>query len=138
MALPRCRYCQELFTPSRYHPEQAVCGGTACQRQRQTDYHRQRIKDDPSYRAQCRDSQQKWRDQHRDYMPNYRKSVRQAESSLEESADCLPQVLELVKNSTAVNLSSYSATVWLISSDKNVKNILANTELILIEAASRR
>jgi hypothetical protein len=71
-------------------------------------------------------------------MPNYRKSIRQAETSLEESADGLPQLLELVKNSTAVNLSSYSATVWLISSVKNVKNILANTELILIEAASRR
>jgi hypothetical protein len=71
-------------------------------------------------------------------MPNYRKSVRQAETSPEESAVGLPRLLELVKNSTVVNLSSYSATVWLISPDKNVKNILANTELILIDAASRR
>lgn len=138
MALHRCRYCQEPFTPCRYHPGQAVCSRIACQRQRQTDYHRQRIKDDPSYRAQCRDSQKKWRDQHRGYMPNYRKSVRQAETSPEEPAVGLPRLLELVKNSTAINLSSYSATVWLISSDKNLENILANTELILIEAASRR
>src|SRR5271168_1580822 len=123
MALHRCRYCQEPFTPCRYHPGQAVCSRIACQRQRQTDYHRQRKKDDPSYRAQCRDSQQKWRDQHRDYMPNYRKSGRQAETSPGESADGMPRLLELVKNSTAVNLSSYSATVWLISSDKKVKNI---------------
>jgi hypothetical protein len=136
MALPRCRYCRELFTPSRYHPEQSVCSGSACQRQRRTDYHRQRINDDPLYRAQCRDSQKKWRDQHRDYMPNYRKSGRPTETRPEESVDSLPRLLEVVKNSAAVKLTSYPAAVWLISSDENLKNILAHARLILIEAAS--
>jgi hypothetical protein len=139
MPLPRCRYCRELFTPSRYHPEQTVCSGSACQRQRRTDYHRQRIKDDPSYRAQCRDSQQKWRDRHPDYMPNYRKRRQnRPETPLAESADSLPRLLELVKNSAAVKLTSYPAAVWLISSDETVKNILAHAKLVLIEAASPR
>jgi hypothetical protein len=139
MPLPRCRYCRELFTPSRFHPEQAVCSGSACQRQRRTDYHRQRIKDDPSYRAQCRDSQQKWRDRHPDYMPNYRKSGKnRAESPLAEPSNSLPRLLELVKNSAAVKLTSYPAAVWLISSDETVKNILAHARLILIEAPPPR
>jgi hypothetical protein len=58
-----------------------VSSRSACQRQRRTDYHRQRTKDDPSYHAQCRDSQQKWRDRHPDYMPNYRKSGQNREKS---------------------------------------------------------
>jgi hypothetical protein len=43
--------------------------------------------------------------------------------------------LELVKNSAAVELTSYRATVWLVSSGKDVENILAKAELILIETA---
>jgi hypothetical protein len=74
MALPCCPYCRELFTPSRYHPDQVVCSGRECQRQRRTDYHRQRFKTDPSYCEQCRDSQQQWREQHPEYMRNYRKA----------------------------------------------------------------
>ena len=27
---PRCPYCQERFTPSRYHPDQVVCGKPDC------------------------------------------------------------------------------------------------------------
>src|SRR5579863_9544085 len=34
MALPGCPYCRELFTPSRYPPDQVVCSGRECQRQR--------------------------------------------------------------------------------------------------------
>jgi hypothetical protein len=132
MALPCCPYCGEPFTPSRYHPRQAVCSTSACQRQRRNDDHRHRINEDASYRAQCLDSQQKWREEHPEYMRNYRRT------HLRKPARSLSELLKSVKNSTAVNLSSYSATVWLISSDKNVKNILANTELILVEAASRR
>jgi hypothetical protein len=71
-------------------------------------------------------------------MPNYRKIGRQAETPPEESGDGLPRLLEFVKNSAAVKLTSYPAAVWLISSDKNVKNILAQAKLILIETPSSR
>src|ERR1700728_3267695 len=135
MALPHCPYCREFFTPSRYHPKQAVCSSSACQRQRRTDDHRQRIKDDPSYRVQCRDSQQKWRQQHPEYMRNYRRGADRlpVEAPSKGSAQSLTRLLNLVKNSTAVNLTAYPVTVWLISSDKHVKNILANAKHILIE-----
>lgn len=132
--LPRCRYCRELFTPSRYHPGQVVCSGSVCQRQRRTDYHRQRIKDDPAYRAQCRDSQQKWRDRHPEYMRNYRRPEgKHLDAPPKELSELLPRLIEFAKNSAAVNLTSYPATTWLMSSDKSVKNILANATLILIE-----
>ena len=46
----RCRYCQQVFQPARYHPQQAVCSQPACQRQRRRDYQRQKIASDPEYR----------------------------------------------------------------------------------------
>jgi len=35
----RCRYCQQVFQSSAYHPQQTVCNQPACQHQRQGDYH---------------------------------------------------------------------------------------------------
>lgn len=135
MPLPRCPYCLELFTRSRYHPDQLVCSGSDCQRQRRTDYHRQKLNDDPSYRAQCRDSQQQWRAQHPEYMRNYRRARgrQPAKVPSEASSRGLARLLECVKNNVAADLTSCRARVWLISSDERVKNILATVELILVE-----
>ncbi|HEV2495191.1 MAG TPA: hypothetical protein VG204_19185 [Terriglobia bacterium] len=30
----RCPYCAQLFQPSRFHPDQIVCGNPDCQRHR--------------------------------------------------------------------------------------------------------
>jgi len=46
----RCRYCQKSFQASKFRPLQTVCSEAACQRQRRTDYHRERIAADPEYR----------------------------------------------------------------------------------------
>ena len=54
-----CRYCIQKFRPSRYHPDQQVCSSADCQRRRRTDYHRQKLIEDPAYREQCLDSQKK-------------------------------------------------------------------------------
>jgi hypothetical protein len=35
-----CRYCQQLFHLSRYHPHQLVCSRPACQGQRRREYRR--------------------------------------------------------------------------------------------------
>jgi hypothetical protein len=135
MALPCCPYCREFFTPSRYRPDQVVCSGPKCQRQRRTAYHRQRLNDDPSYRAQCRDSQQQWREQHPNYMRDYRRAHarRPAKAPSKEFLRGLTRLVERVKNNVAVDLTSCAARVWLISSDE-VKNLVATAELILVEA----
>jgi hypothetical protein len=72
MLLPCCPFCKESFTRSRFHPDQIVCSGPDCQRQRRAAYHRQKLQADPSYRDQCRDSQQQWREQQPEYMRTYR------------------------------------------------------------------
>jgi hypothetical protein len=65
----RCRYCQEIFQPSKFQPRQAVCSGAGCQRKRRTDYHRKKIATDPEYREVCRDSPRKWRAANPGYWP---------------------------------------------------------------------
>jgi hypothetical protein len=70
----RCRYCQQVFQPSAYHPQQKVCNQPACQRKRQRDYHRQKIASDPVYRQVCLDSPRKWRQAHPGYWKQYRQS----------------------------------------------------------------
>jgi len=68
----RCPYCQQVFRPAPYHPQQRVCRQPACQRQRRHDYHRQKIASDPVYQQVCLDSPRKWRERHPDYWKKYR------------------------------------------------------------------
>jgi hypothetical protein len=68
----RCRYCQQVFQPDSYHPQQRVCIKPACQSQRRRDYHRQKIASDPVYQQICLESPRKWRETHPDYWKKYR------------------------------------------------------------------
>src|SRR5215472_5462772 len=68
----RCRYCGQLFQTSPFRPQQAVCSQLSCKRQRQHDYHRQKIASDPVYRQVCLESPRKWRAAHPQYWKQYR------------------------------------------------------------------
>jgi hypothetical protein len=68
----RCRYCRQVFQPAPYHPQQQVCGNSACQSQRRRDYHRQKIASDPVYQQVCLESPRKWRKANPDYWKKYR------------------------------------------------------------------
>lgn len=68
----RCRYCRQAFQPNRYHPQQQVCNQPACQSQRRSDYHRQKIASDPVYQQVCLDSPRKWREVNPGYWKKYR------------------------------------------------------------------
>jgi hypothetical protein len=69
----RCRYCRQSFQPNRYHPQQQVCNQPACQSQRHSNYHRQKIASDPVYRQICLESPRKWRETHTGYWKKYRR-----------------------------------------------------------------
>jgi hypothetical protein len=134
MSFPRCPYCRACFVPSRFHPDQLVCAAAACQRRRRSEYHRQKLHDDPSYREQCRDSQRSWREEHPDYMRTYRS--RQAKVRAEEPG--VHEVLAgLLRNKKAIELTQYPARVWLISSEALVKNTLALAHVIVVEGLVR-
>jgi hypothetical protein len=132
MLLPCCPFCKESFARSRYHPDQVVCSAPDCQRQRRAAYHRQKLQGDPSYRDQCRDSQQLWREQHPEYMRTYREEHQSPKMQPHAVSPDLARLLECVKNNVAIDLKAYSATILLIGSE-GVKNTVATAQLILIQ-----
>jgi hypothetical protein len=69
----RCRYCRQSFQPNRYHPQQQVCNQPACQSQRRSNYHRQKIASDPVYRQICLENPRKWRETHTGYWKKSRR-----------------------------------------------------------------
>lgn len=129
MSPRRCPYCRKGFEPSRYRPDQLVCSSRECQRKRRAAYHRQKVLDDPDYRAQCRDSQKKWRDANPSYDRDYRRSRAQSGRRPDET---LAGLLDGVKNNVALDLKECRAEVWLICGS-GVKNILVSAHLILFQ-----
>lgn len=131
-----CRYCQQLFQPSRYRPDQAVCSSPRCQRQRRADYHRHRIETDPEYAQVVRDSRDKWRRAHPDYQEQYwRAHPQQAERNRAQQRrrDRKRRLTNLVKNNLALDLKQAAAEVWLVgpAADDLVKNNLAASQLLI-------
>jgi len=133
-----CRYCQEIFQPSIYRPEQRVCSQPACQRHRRSDYHRERIRSDAAYAADVRASQKKWRAAHREYWEQYRK--RHPESiernrKQQQRRDQKRHVVNLAKMNLALDLKREASEVWFVGPVvKNLaKNNLAHTKVFIYQ-----
>ena len=138
MSVKICRYCEQEFKPSRYHPNQDVCSSKECQLRRRTDYHRRKIVEDPIYREQCRDSQRKWREQNPDYMKKYVLRRRQENLSQPETSALAAEfqhLLTLVKNNLAFDLKPSAAAIWLVCPPAagQKKNIFANAKLLAVQ-----
>jgi hypothetical protein len=137
----RCPYCQQVFQPAPYHPQQIVCSQSACQRRRRRDYHREKIRADALYAQVVRESQKQWRDEH----PHYQKQYRQTHPELVElnrqrqhQRDQRQRLQRLVKNNLALNLKRSLAEVWLLgpAADDLVKNNLADSQLLILQPGS--
>jgi hypothetical protein len=76
----RCGYCERVFQPSKFQPEQSVCSQPECQQRRRVDYHRQRIASDAEYRQGCQDSSRKWRTRN----PGYWRRRREGNAAIVE------------------------------------------------------
>lgn len=127
-----CPYCCQSFVPSLYHPDQVVCSSTQCQRQRRTEYHKRKFKDDAEYRESCRDSQRLWRERNPDYMRTYR----QSRAALRDYR--LDDLLRCVKNNPALEIRRCPAAAWIvIPKGTRAKNIVASAQTIVFEVSSR-
>jgi hypothetical protein len=107
----RCRYCQEIFQPSKFQPRQTVCSRAGCQRKRRTDYHREKIATDPEYREVCRDSPRKWRAANPGYWKRYREKRPEAAEQnrrRQKLRDRKRRLCDLANNNSA------PAQVWVI------------------------
>lgn len=138
----RCPYCQRTFLPSIYRPQQVVCSQAECQRQRRTDYHRQKLRRDAEYRQVARDSQQKWRQAHPDYLRQYLAQHAEAverNRQQQQRRDQKRRIRLLEKNNLAWDLKRSAAEVWLVSPKiKNLaKNNLASGQVLIFQAVNQ-
>ena len=133
----RCRFCQQVFQLSRYHPHQLVCGRPDCQTQRRREYHRRKLHTDAEYHQVCRDSQEKWRRRNPDYPRHYRQSH---PTSVERNRqgqrrrDRQRHLQNLVKNNLAFDLKNSAAEVWLLGpqAENLAKNNLAFSQVLIL------
>ena len=70
----RCAACDDLLTPRRNVPNQKYCSKPECQRERRRRWQRQKLKEDPDYRANQAAAQRRWRERHPKYWRRYRQS----------------------------------------------------------------
>ena len=139
----RCRYCQQVFQPSKFQPRQTVCSGAGCQRKRRTDYHTEKIAADPEYREVCRDSQHKWRDRHPGYWKQYRETHPEAAElnrQQQKLRDRKRRLRNLANNTSALDLKHSAAQVWLVGSGAAhlANNNSALAQIWVIEALPPR
>jgi superfamily II DNA helicase RecQ len=135
----RCRYCQKSFQVSKFRPLQTVCSEAACQRQRRTDYHRDRITADPEYRDVCRDSPRKWRARNPGYWSRYRAEHPDTVARNREQQklrDSKQRLLSLANNTLARDLKHSAAEIWLVGAgaERLANNNVAPGQVWVIEA----
>lgn len=113
----RCLYCQSLFLPSRYRPQQRVCSRPDCQLRRRGNSRRQKLATDLEYRQVVRDSQKQWWDEH----PDYQKERRRANPELVEKnrqkqhvRDQKRRLARLVRNNLVLDLKHSAAEICLV------------------------
>ena len=135
-----CLYCQRVFPVSPYRPQQAVCSQISCQRRRQREYHRGRIRSDSVYAQTVRLSRKKWRDAHPGYQKQYWQThpeARERNRQQQRRRDRRRRLRHLVKNNLALDLRCSPAEAWLLGpvADDLVKNNLAHSQLLIFQSA---
>lgn len=133
----RCLYCQRSFLPSRYRPQQRVCGQPDCQRRRRANSRRQKLAADVEYRQVVRDSQKQWWDEH----PGYQKERRKANPELvdrnrqkQHLRDQKRRLARLVRNNLVLDLKHSAAEVCLVGPKVHRldRNNLASAQVLIL------
>ena len=70
----RCAACDDLFTPRRNVPNQEFCSKPECQRERRRRWQREKLKQDPDYRANQAAAQKRWGERNPEYWRHYRQA----------------------------------------------------------------
>jgi hypothetical protein len=136
-----CCYCQQNFQPSIYRPGQRVCSEPSCQRQRRSDYHRERIRNDSEYAADVHASQKKWREAHSGYWKQYRQEHPESverNRRQQQQRDRKRRVLALAKMNLALDLKHEASEVWFVGPVVKdlAKNNLAQSKVLIYQGLS--
>lgn len=138
-----CRFCQKLFQPARFHPEQTVCSERSCQHQRCAQNRKQQLAIDPEYRAVCRDSARKWRVGHAGYWKQYRAAKPESVERnriQQRKRDLRRRLADLANNNSALDLKTSVAGVWFLgpATENLANNNLASAQVFILQGSSRK
>ena len=138
-----CRYCAQVFQPSKFQPGQSVCGVPECQRRRRADSRRQKIAWDPEYRQVCQDACRKWRSRHPDYWRQRRErnpAVVEHNRQQQRARDQKRRLHDLANNNSAFDLKHSAAQVWLLGSglEQLANNNSARAQIWVLEVLPPR
>lgn len=134
----RCPFCQGLFFPSIYRPQQVVCSQPACQLRRKREYHRRKLETDAVYRQVVRDSQRQWWAEHGEYQKQRRQQrpeLVKKNREQQRERDRKRRLQRLVRNNVALDLKGSAAEVWLLGpklSDLD-RNNLASAQVLILQ-----
>lgn len=139
----RCRYCDQIFQPAKYQPNQEVCSRPDCQRRRRADYHHRKIASDAEYRQGCLESARKWRSGNPDYWRRYREknpAAVEANRNRQYRRDQHQRLRDLANNNSAFNLKHSAAEVWFFGpgAEHLANNNSARTQVWIVEALPPR
>jgi hypothetical protein len=107
----RCRYCEQVFQPSKFQPGQSVCSGSDCQRRRRSENRHRKIASDPEYRQVCQDSSRKWRARNPEYWRRRRESnpaIVERNRQQQQVRDQKRRLRDLANNNSA------RAQIWVL------------------------
>jgi hypothetical protein len=113
----RCRYCEQVFQPSKFQPGQLVCSESDCQRRRRSDSRRRKIASDSEYRQVCQDSSRKWRARNPEYWQRRRESnpaLVERNRQLQRIRDQKRKLRDLANNNSAFDLKHSATQIWLV------------------------
>jgi hypothetical protein len=138
-----CRFCQQQFAPSRFHPEQTACSAERCQQQRRNQNRKRKLAQDTEYRLVCRDSARKWRANNPGYWKPYRAanpgSVARNRTQ-QRWRDLRRRLSNLANNNSALDLKSSAAGVWLLGPTVQdlANNNLASAQVFILQNSTRK
>jgi hypothetical protein len=138
-----CRFCQQQFAPSRFHPQQTACSAEPCQQQRRNQNRKRKLARDVEYRQVCRDSARKWRANHPGYWKRYRAAKPasvERNRTRQQQRDLRRRLAGLANNSSALDLKSSAAGVWLLgtAAEDLANNNLASAQVFILQGSLRK
>ena len=72
MTKKRCRHCRRLFIVSPRNSDQKYCSSSECQKARRRKWQRKKMREDPAYRLNQKDAQERWCQKNPGYWKTYR------------------------------------------------------------------
>ena len=67
-----CRHCHRLFLVFPRNPDQKYCSSPECQKARKRKWQRKKMREDPAYRLNQKDAQERWCQKNPGYWKTYR------------------------------------------------------------------